>query len=104
ERAVLKSFFKAPNGQQWDINDGWQTERPLSEWHGVTVDEKGHVTILNLRTENLEGSIPAELGQLNSLQVLNLCYNKLSGSIPAELGQLSSLKVLDLSENQLSGE
>ncbi|CAN0057935.1 unnamed protein product, partial [Chrysoparadoxa australica] len=78
ERAVLKSFFKATNGQQWSNNDGWGTERPLSEWYGVIVEEV-HVVGLDICGNNLEGSIPVELGQLSSLKELILFGNQLSG-------------------------
>ena len=46
-------------------------------------------------------SIPAEIGQLTSLEKLNLANNKLM-SLPVEIGQLTSLKELDLFGDQLS--
>ena len=52
----------------------------------------------------LSGEIPAELGDLTSLQRLYLNGNELSGEIPAELGDLTSLQLLSLSQNMLSGE
>ena len=39
----------------------------------------------------LSGSIPPEIGNLNSLQNLALDINSLSGSIPAEIGNLKKL-------------
>ncbi|GMN36538.1 hypothetical protein TIFTF001_006102 [Ficus carica] len=58
---------------------------------------------LSLDRNQLNGSVPPELGKLALLQALYLSENQLSGSIPPELGNLTSLIVLDLSENQLSG-
>ncbi|CAM9858743.1 unnamed protein product, partial [Chrysoparadoxa australica] len=78
ERAVLRSFFEAANGQQWENKEGWGTTSPLSEWFGVTVAGE-HVVRLNLHSNGLKGSIPAELGQLSSLQTLHLEHNQLSG-------------------------
>ena len=40
------------------------------------------LTHLNLRTNDLTDSIPADLGQLGNLTYLNLHSNQLSGSIP----------------------
>ena len=59
--------------------------------------------VLNLRDNQLSGSIPPALGQLHNLIYLHLYNNQLSGSIPPALGQLQNLEVLNLRDNQLSG-
>ena len=46
-------------------------------------------------------SVPAEIGQLTSLEQLNLDCNQLT-SVPAEIGQLTSLRRLNLRRNQLT--
>ena len=51
----------------------------------------------------MSGSIPEELGALNSLLFLYLHGNQLSGSIPEELGALGAVTRLYLYDNQLSG-
>jgi Leucine-rich repeat (LRR) protein len=56
-----------------------------------------------MESNNLAGSIPAELGSLPALNDLRLNSNNLTGSIPAELGNLSSLATLLLASNELSG-
>lgn len=43
---------------------------------------------------NLEGSIPEEIGGLKSLVSLDLYHNNLTGSIPASLSKLSNLNFL----------
>ncbi|KAG4086869.1 L domain-like protein [Neocallimastix lanati (nom. inval.)] len=58
---------------------------------------------LKLYSNNLDGSIPPELGELSELIELNLSGNKLSGSIPPELGNLTNLQELVLENNNLSG-
>ena len=52
---------------------------------------------------NLSGSIPSELGNMNSLKFLSLQNNELTGSIPPELGYLN-LGHLWLKKNQLTGD
>jgi hypothetical protein len=52
----------------------------------------------------LSGSIPAELGDMTTLQNLDLDHNNLSGSIPSSLGNMPNLRNLNLNGNQLSGE
>ena len=58
---------------------------------------------MDLGSNQLSGPIPAELGNLKSLEVLTLFENQLSGRIPAELGNLPRLTVLGLFDNQLTG-
>ncbi len=45
----------------------------------------------DINVNQLTGSIPPELSNLNSLNNLNLSYNQLSGNVPAALGYLSGL-------------
>nr|GLL23289.1 tyrosine-sulfated glycopeptide receptor 1 [Ipomoea trifida] len=56
-----------------------------------------------LGNNNLEGGIPAEIGQLKYIQVLDLGQNKFSGSIPNNISDLTNLEILNLSWNNLSG-
>ena len=49
--------------------------------------------------DNQLTSVPAEIGQLTSLVELDLHNNQLT-SVPAEIGQLTSLKGLDLGYNR----
>ncbi|CAE7939507.1 GSO1 [Symbiodinium sp. KB8] len=58
---------------------------------------------LVLTGNKLTGPIPPEVGNLTRLKFLSLARNKLSGSIPAAIGRLTSLEDLALFENQLSG-
>jgi hypothetical protein len=58
-----------------------------------------------LGSNNLDGTLPAELGtgNLSDLEFLYVDRNKLTGSIPAELGNLTNLFDLWLHSNQLTG-
>ena len=103
ERASLAAFYAAAGGPDWRNNDGWLTEAPLGEWHGVTVDSSGRVTRLILADNNLAGAIAPETGNLGSLTQLVLSLNDLAGGLPAELGNLGELTQLILSENGLGG-
>ena len=128
DRAALEALYNATGGANWANNDNWLTSSTLSTWHGVTTDNEGRVTELNLTRNQLKGEIPPELADLTNLKVLALGGNKLTGeipvvlgslanleelylwgneltgTIPAELGSLANLVQLQLSENQLSGE
>ena len=57
---------------------------------------------LNLSNNNLDGSLQAEIRNLQALRVLDLSENEFTG-VPAEIGQLKNLEILDLSNNNLTG-
>ena len=103
-RTVLTAMYDALDGSNWTRSDNWGTDAPLDQWHGVSVNDRGRVIRLDLSQNGLSGSIPAEIGDLVSLQDLWLFGNELTGEIPAELGNLSNLEDLLLFDNQLSGE
>ena len=101
---ALMALYEVTGGDDWHRNTDWGTLAPLGDWYGVTADQDGNVTALNLSANRLSGSIPAELGNLSGLTTLNLSHNQqLTGPIPAELGNLSGLTTLNLHNNQLSG-
>ena len=103
DRAALVALYRATDGENWRRNTNWLTEAPVGDWYGVRKDESGRVTGLNLSRNELSGPLPAELGNLTSLEHLNLDNNQLSGPLPAELGNLTSLTSLSLDNNRLSG-
>ena len=104
DRAVLEALYNATNGARWTNSANWNTNAPLDQWVGVSTDADGRVFDLVLGNNNLTGSIPSSLGNLQALYNLVLDGNQLTGEIPASLGNLSNLRWLWLSNNQLTGE
>ncbi|QNJ98995.1 leucine-rich repeat domain-containing protein [Constantimarinum furrinae] len=100
EKQALLDLYVDTQGDQW-INT-WDLNEAVADWHGVTV-ENDHVVSISLLFNNLNGKLPASLGNLSKLRILELSFNKLNGEIPAQLGQLSNLEVLALNANGLSG-
>ena len=101
DREALVALYNATDGENWERNDNWLSDAPIGEWYGVTTDDNGPVTSLNLFDMGLSGELPLELGSLANLYVLNLSENQLSGEVPSELGQLSNLESLVLTYNRL---
>ncbi|KAL2570852.1 hypothetical protein AAZV13_18G215600 [Glycine max] len=63
-----------------------------------------NLQFLNLSRNNIQGSIPRELGQMNSLDSLDLSDNHLSREIPKDIfGVGHRLNFLKLSNNKLEG-
>ena len=80
----------------------WSADSAVSEWAGVII-ANNRVSILDLRAKDLDGAIPAELGNLANLAELELLENRLTGEIPPELGNLVNLRTLNLRSNEWSG-
>ncbi len=97
---ALLALYNSTDGANWTTT--WNLNNPVGSWHGVTTTN-GRVVELNLFFNNLNGSIPTELGNLSALTSLILSLNQLTGSIPSELGNLTALTSLDLNSNQLTG-
>jgi Leucine-rich repeat (LRR) protein len=56
-----------PGDTTWNISTGWLTA-PLSEWHGIGLNASGRVDYLDLNNNNLTGTLPESLKNLNALQ------------------------------------
>ncbi len=104
EKDTLIALYNSTNGENWTTNTNWLTGDPCTNnWHGIDCDQSANIVRILLYNNNLFGTIPAELGDLNNLEWLWLDNNVLSGSIPVQLGNLANLEQLDLSGNELSG-
>lgn len=100
---ALVALYNSALGPQWSDNTNWLQNNLPCSWFGVTCGA-GHVTDLDEDNNNLNGTLPTELGNLIQLTGLELYGNShLTGSIPTSLGSLTSLINLDLDNDQLSG-
>ena len=103
DRIALVALYNTTNGANWRNNSGWLTDAPIGTWYGVTANGSGRVVELSLLDNQLSGQLPAELGNLTSLEYLRLYSNQLSGELPVELGNLISLRAMQLANNRLNG-
>lgn len=88
DRRSLLSLFASTRGQEWTRRDGWDSDAPVGEWHGVSADGDGRVTALRLGGNGLRGALPRELGEMTRLVELRLDGNELVGPLPVSLSQL----------------
>jgi hypothetical protein len=110
---ALVAFYNSTGGPNWNNNANWLTG-PVSTWYGLTV-EGDRVTELILFSNNLIGTLPDELGEINSLYKITLSNNqKLTGDIPESIfnvdslvwlaiGNCAYLKSISFRENFLTG-
>jgi hypothetical protein len=118
EREALIALYNSTRGFQWLNDTNWKKpdgsfNDPGTEhtWYGITVKDN-HVKYIYLGYNELEGTLPAEIGNFPYLTVLDLSedpnippwiYEPISGPIPAAIGNLEQLRSLDLSGNDFNG-
>ncbi|GKY94864.1 hypothetical protein MPSEU_000451300 [Mayamaea pseudoterrestris] len=73
------------------------------DWKGVACGSHGAITSIKWPAMDLRGSIPRELGLLQSLRMLDLGGNDIAGKIPEELYTLAKLTSLYIHQNALTG-
>ncbi|XP_050369382.1 receptor-like protein 2 [Argentina anserina] len=59
---------------------------------------------MDLKSNNISGSIPIEIGQLRLLRNLDLSNNNFSGNIPEQISNIKNMETLYLFNNHLSGK
>ena len=109
DSAALIALYNATNGANWTNNTNWCSEKPMSQWYGVSVDEggnaKGRVTSLILAENNLTGTLPEEIGHLTALRSFDVSRNQLSGTLPEGVASIMSCgpSLFKISQNVFSG-
>ena len=98
---ALVKLYDSTGGDSWINHSNWKSATKVGDWFGVTVNG-GRVKQIILLSNNLTGSLPAQIGDLTALEHLNLNGNQISGNIPAEIDALSNLSFLNLSYNNFS--
>ena len=104
DREALEALFDATGGDAWFNVWGWNTDLPLTRWHGVSTNASGRVTEIDLSGafgNGLTGTLPEMIGALTELTRLDLSGNGLSGSLPSGLSDLTKLNRLQLSGTSL---
>ena len=65
--------------------------------------ELTHLSKLDLSLNSLEGEIPSQINNMQSLELFNLSHNNFSGFIPAAFEKMRGLSFVDISYNELEG-
>ncbi len=101
---AIVALYDSLDGINWKNNVlKWKSGIPISEWYGVTVSGN-RVTRLTLGSNNLTGTIPLEIKNLDGLEYLDLSVNTINGEIPDIFSEITGLKELNLNQNKIQGE
>ncbi len=96
---LVTEFYNSTNGDNWANNSGWLSEEPIGNWYGITVDGDKIIKI-DLRNNNLVGTVPNSALDISYLDTLLLSGNSLTDLPP--LNEIPGIKLLDISQNLLS--
>jgi len=95
-QSILQSWVAPANANS-------STPSPC-QWRGITCDDAGNVTQINLPNVGLTGTLQyLDFSSLTNLLRLDLRENQLTGTIPSSIGTLYKLQYLDLATNFLYG-
>lgn len=91
---ALVNLYNSTGGANW--TNSWNLNNPVSTWYGVELSANGtRVITLNLKQNNLNGTLTASLHTLDHLRYLNVKINHLTGAIPwTDIAQMDSLRWL----------
>eukprot|EP00980_Cylindrotheca_fusiformis_P001178 scaffold322_cov88-Cylindrotheca_fusiformis.AAC.5 len=108
ERFSLVTLFYSARQHSSVIDDDkntWLKSSCHCDWDpSFNCDENGRVTVFApSRDFNDGGTLPPEIGNLQSLREIGLVWCGMKGSIPSEIGNLQQLIKLELYDNKLSG-
>ncbi|WP_338766988.1 choice-of-anchor D domain-containing protein [Bernardetia sp. ABR2-2B] len=100
--ALVTVFNETGGNTTWDRP--WDLTKPVATWEGVTLSGD-KITELDLSSRNMTGTLPdvfdAEL--FSELRYLSFFDNDLEGQIPATVGDIVTLTYLDLDKNNFEG-
>ncbi len=99
---ALVALYTSTNGGAWSNSTNWLSVLPIDQWYGISINNN-RVSGIDLSYNNLEGTLPSEIGNLSELTLINFSVNKISGTIPSEFGDLINLVHLHLTQNSLTG-
>nr|XP_023892073.1 probable LRR receptor-like serine/threonine-protein kinase At3g47570 [Quercus suber] len=88
-----------------NVFSSWNDSLHFCKWEGVTCGRRHRrVTVLDLSTRGLVGSLSPYIGNLSFIREIVLANNTIGGRIPDEVGRLFRLQILWLSNNSFQGE
>jgi len=102
DSSVLVEFYYLTNGPNWNDDTNWLIT-PVKDWLGIELDLNNYRVVgIQLINDNLSGSLPEIICNLDSLKYLILSNNNLSGALPNCIGSIP-LHTIDIISNNFTG-
>lgn len=79
ERAILTKFYNSCGGKKWFKSDNWlNVNADICDWYGISCKPGGSIQAILLASNNLSGSPPRELFDIENLEWLWLYSNPIN--------------------------
>ncbi len=102
EREILVQFYNECGGEKWKNNEKWlDDDSDICHWYGVSCSNGGSVDSILLGSNNLVGTPPRELYELENLKYLWLYSNPINFSFQG-IGRSKRLSSLLLDSTGLA--
>ncbi|KAJ9174769.1 hypothetical protein P3X46_013375 [Hevea brasiliensis] len=105
DRLALLELKAKITDDPFGVMNSWNSTLHFCSWHHVTCGRRHQrVTMLDLSSLKLSGSISPHVGNLSFLRELYLENNSFHHEIPTEIGNMRRLQILHLYDNSFSGQ
>ncbi|GLT42762.1 hypothetical protein SLA2020_167460 [Shorea laevis] len=105
DHLALIAFKSKISNDPQGILKSWNNSIHFCLWVGITCSHRrDRVTILDISSKGLVGSLSPSIGNLSFLHEIRLANNSFHGDIPLEIGRLFRLQWLNLSYNSFEGK
>lgn len=94
QKTILRNMYYAMSGQNWEENN-WIVEDDECTWTGISCDDQGYVSGIELSRFGLTGYLPVQVFALPQLTTLDLSRNFIKFQFDG-IGQASNLRTLNL--------
>mmetsp|Transcript_16074 Transcript_16074/g.24004 ORF Transcript_16074/g.24004 Transcript_16074/m.24004 type:complete len:2620 (-) Transcript_16074:183-8042(-) len=102
EREILELFYNACGGAKWRNKDGWLDDNiDICNWHGINCSNGGSVDTIDVGSNNVIGTPPRDLFELENLTYLWLYSNPIKFSFEG-IGRAKRLESLLLDSTGLT--
>ena len=106
EREILEKFYHQNGGQNWKNSENWlDANKDYCDWFGITCHDSFLVDSILLGSNNVEGTPPKELFELENLQWLWLYSNPVNFNFDGieKATKLTSLLIDSTSTTSIEG-
>ena len=106
QRFALLTFWFSMSDVPWERSTYWTEHMDECEWFGISCEERNLlgevgeqrvVTEMDFPSNNMQGTIPADLGLLTNLRRFVSDFNDFSGTLPDSISLWTDLEVFDVS-------